>query len=169
MTNFCFKDEAEAYLRETVDSFQISHCRRLDSPPRSNAHARLRPYTSKYGRRDRILPYFNGIPGSVLRSYFSVSFTEGYDHFRVEAKFALKHHCTRSPCSSSGIGRIQFKTTSYFLSNGSYTIMNDRIRHGELRSKYQAYSVCARSYTIAYGVRNRRLGQAYDGRRYTPS
>ena len=46
----------------------------------------------------------------------------------------LKHHCTRSPCSSSGIGRIRPKTTSYSLSNGSYTNMNDRIRHGELRS-----------------------------------
>ena len=46
----------------------------------------------------------------------------------------LKHHCTRSPCSSSGIGRIRSKTNSYSLSNGSCTIMNDRIRHGELRS-----------------------------------
>ena len=45
-----------------------------------------------------------------------------------------KHHCTRSPCSLSGIGRIRPKTTSYSLSNGSYTIMNDRIRHGVLRS-----------------------------------
>ena len=58
--------------------------------PRSNAHARLRPYTAKYGRRDRISPHFNEIPGSVLRSYFSVSFTEGYDHFRIQATFAFK-------------------------------------------------------------------------------
>ena len=46
----------------------------------------------------------------------------------------LKHHCTRSPCSSSRIGRIRSKTTSHSLSNGSYTILNDRIRHGESRS-----------------------------------
>ena len=46
----------------------------------------------------------------------------------------FKHHCTRSPCSLSGIGRIRSKTTSYSLSNGSYTSMNDRIRQGELRS-----------------------------------
>ena len=62
---------------------------RFESLPRSNAHARLRPYTVKYGRRDCILPYFHVIPGSVLRSYFSVSFTEGYDHFRVQVKFVF--------------------------------------------------------------------------------
>jgi hypothetical protein len=37
--------------------------------PRSNVHSRLRPYTAQDGRRDRILPYFRVIPGSVLRSY----------------------------------------------------------------------------------------------------
>ena len=79
--------------------------------PRSNAHARLRPYTAKYGRRDRISPYFNGIPGSVLRSYFSVSFTEGYDHFRIQAKFVFK--------TSLHTIAVQF------VRNRSYTIQND--------------------------------------------
>ena len=43
----------------------------------------------KYGLRDRILPYFHVIPGSVLRSYFSLSFTERYNHFRIQAKFVF--------------------------------------------------------------------------------
>ena len=44
--------------------------------PRSDTHSRLRPYSGKYDRHDRILSYFYGMPVSVLRSYFSVSFTE---------------------------------------------------------------------------------------------
>ena len=81
------------------------------SLPRSNAYARLRPCTIKYGRRDRISPYFNGIPGSVLRSYFSVSFTEGHDHFRIQAKFVFK--------TSLHTIAVQF------VRNRSYTIRND--------------------------------------------
>ena len=64
-----------------------------------------------YGRRDRILPYFNGIPGSVLRSYFCVSFTEGYDYFRIQAKFVFK--------TSLHTIAVQF------VRNRSYTIQND--------------------------------------------
>ena len=60
----------------------------IDWPPRSNAHARL-------------------------RSYFSVSFTEGYDHFRILAKFVFK---TSLPTIA-----VQF------VINRSYTIQNAQL------------------------------------------
>ena len=70
--------------------------------------------------------YYERISPCRLRSDTTIS---GY-----KRSLFLKHHCTRSPCSLSEIGRIRSKTTSYSVSNGSYTNMNDRIRNGELRS-----------------------------------
>ena len=103
--------------------------------PRSNAHARLRPYTAKYGHRvtvycriltEYLAQYYDRISPCRLRRDTTIS--------AYKRSLFLKHHCTRALCSLSGIGRIRSKTTSYSLSNGSYTNMNDRIRHGELRS-----------------------------------
>ena len=59
---------------------------RTGATPMSNTHPRLRSYTAKHGRRDRILPYFYVIPGSVLRLHSSMSFTERYNHFRAHRK-----------------------------------------------------------------------------------
>ena len=119
----------------------LSHMMMLTFPPnanvpivpRSNAHARLRPCTIKYGRRDRILPYLTEYLAQYndrsspcrLRRDTTIS---GY-----KRSLFLKHHYIRSPCNLSRIGRIRSKTTSYSVSSGSYTNMNDRIRHGELR------------------------------------
>ena len=65
--------------------------------PRSNTHSLVPPYTAKYDHRGRISSYFHVIPGSVVRPYFSVLFTQRYDDFRIRSK-----------------------TISYFPSDGSY-------------------------------------------------
>ena len=85
----------------------------IDAAPRSNTYARWRPYSAKYGCRDRILACFHVIPGSVLRSYFSVSFTERYDHFWIQTN--------KTVLTSLHTIAVQF------VKNRPYTIQNDSL------------------------------------------
>ena len=85
----------------------------------------------------RIRPCIAEILGSKLRSYFSVSLTEIYDHERIQAKVICFTSLHTIAVHSSGIGRIRSKTIIYFLSSRSYAAIEYRIRYG-------AYWVCAR-------------------------
>jgi len=59
-----------------------------------------------------IRPYFSVLPGSVLRSYISVSYTKKYDHIRRITE--QNADCIRSPYTRTVKDRFFLRISSYF-------------------------------------------------------
>ena len=135
-----FVDPSNGHFEHSRTAQHHDHQKSHRGPP-PTSHYPSRMPTPVYDRTR-----LNTAVVSVYRRILTAYLAQYYDRispcrlrmdttiFGYKRSLFLKHHCTRSPCSLSEIGRIRSETTSYSLSNGSYTIMNDRIRHEELRS-----------------------------------